>query len=70
MGDYSDFYQERGENKRVHVAVVYKSGRKENHDYGTEPAANRAIDKFKKTGVVKSAKITGKKWKIYSENSW
>jgi len=57
MGDYRDFYSVRGKNKRVNVLVKYKSGRQEKHDYGTVPAAKRAIDKFIKTGVVKCAEI-------------
>ncbi len=60
MGDPSDFYSGRGKNKRLNVLVVYKSGRKEKLSYGTEPAAQRALDTFLKSGVVKSAKITGK----------
>lgn len=57
MGDYTDFYEGRGKNKRVFISVIYKSGRKEKHDFGTQPAAERAVDRFKKTGVVKSARI-------------
>lgn len=57
MGDSSDFFSGRGKNKRVNVLVTYKSGRKEKHDYGTEPAAIRAIDKFMRLEVVKSARV-------------
>jgi hypothetical protein len=57
MGDSTDFYSGRGENKRRYISVVYKSGRKEVHDFGTLPAAQRGIVNFKSLGTVKTAKL-------------
>lgn len=55
MGDPNEFYSRR-HNRRHYISVVYKSGRKEVYDYGTRPAAERGVEKFKNIDTVKSAK--------------
>lgn len=68
MGDYSDFYSVRGENKRVVVEVMYKSGRIEKSDFGNITAAEKALQKYMAMTTVKSAEIL--KERIYKTSGY